>query len=336
MKSTVVRALLVCLVATVGAVAVPEQPATASPALSAERPVKPRPAAVRRSADGGAAARAKLPGDLLLTSPVRTAKPRDRTLRKASRDAARRRNTTSTPLVLSRQRATTAAASGRAESATVARAGGNLGYSSVTISADLNCTAEVTAYAGHPSLFYGGDACATIAFVDGIAYGPASIPAGPSLTAWTPVSQRTTGAGTVADPYVTTTVAAAGDTGVTITQTDTYAPNTNVWTTSVTIANPRGASVARVTHARDCYVAESDQGIGQARPAEATTFCEGVSAALGLVAASPDATWIEDQFSTVWTYATTGDDLPNTYISDSVDNGQAVSWALDPSATSQT
>lgn len=185
-------------------------------------------------------------------------------------------------------------------------------------------------------MFYGGDACATIAFIDGEAYGPTFIPAGPQLTAWTPVSQTTTGSGTSADPYSITTVVAAGATGVGLTQVDVYAPGTDAWTTTVTLSNPDGAAVTRVTQARDCYVAESDAGIGQAQPAQATTYCEGTSAALGLVAASAGSSWVEDFYGSVWQDATSGGALPDTWSGDLIDNGQAVSWALDPSATSQS
>jgi hypothetical protein len=130
-----------------------------------------------------------------------------------------------------------------------------------------------------------------------------------------------------------TTVVAAGSTGVQVSEQDIYTLGVNFWTTSVTITNPQAAAVTRITHARDCYLAGSDTGTGQADPATSTTYCQGKSAALGLTPNDPGSTWAEGGYSAMWAIAMTDADLPKTFVPTAVDNGQALSWKLSPGAT---
>ena len=271
-------------------------------------------------------------------SPPTRAKPADRTLRAVKPRLGR--NTTSTPAALSRAAGSAdhrppATLSSRSTglSVTAAATQATNAFSSITISPDLNCTAESAAFPAHPSQFYGGDACATFLWVDGAAYGPDSIPAGPSVEPWTPISQSVTGTGSANDPIRSVTVVAAGDTDVRLTQTDTLVVGSAFWKTDVTIDNPGGHHVTRVTTARDCYVAESDIGLGQATTANGISFCEGDSAALALVPKTTGSTFYENQYGAVWSAATRDADLPNSYEAAAVDNGQALSWAL-PAASS--
>ena len=72
----------------------------------------------------------------------------------------------------------------------------------IDVSPDLNCSATHRGYS-HADIFYGGTACATLAVVDGVTYGPEH-PAGPSPEAWSPLSQNVAGLGTVASPFMIT------------------------------------------------------------------------------------------------------------------------------------
>ena len=93
--------------------------------------------------------------------------------------------------------------------------------------------------------FFGDTACGTFLVVDGVLYGPSSIPAGGAaapLTPWTPVSQTpTTGSGTSADPWTIVTIVDAGTTGIRLTQTDTYVEGSESYRTTVSIASSAGS-----------------------------------------------------------------------------------------------
>ena len=315
-------------------------PARVSPASSVRR-VPPSSQGLRHLTPGGDR---RKPADPVRRAPA--LRPASAVASSAPRTLARERSrpgavaepqTRLASAVRTATRAGTAVLNGLGPvSAAVVPTAGSLGFTSLAVSPDLNCNPVVSSYTGHPSQVYGDTACATFLIVNGTTYGPAVIPAGPTVTAWTPISQATSGTGTSADPFVTRTVVGAGSTGVTLTQQDTWVPGRSAWTTDVTIANPLAASVTRVTHARDCFVAESDIGTGLADASTGITWCQGRSAALALVPGVSGASFVESQFSTVWALATADADLPGTYVPDVVDNGQAVSWALDPALASQS
>jgi uncharacterized repeat protein (TIGR01451 family) len=214
---------------------------------------------------------------------------------------------------------------------------------SIGISDQLNCSVNHTGDAAGE--FYNDTACGTFLVVDGTMYfSPAVIPAGqPSATPFTPVSQTgPTGAGTEADPYKVVTVVAAGSTGVTLTQTDTYVTGLESYRTDIVVANTSGAAhAARLYRAGDCFLQSSDTGYGAVDTATGAVACT-----TGLDPGSRIEQWfpltagssyLEAGFSTVWSTIAGMQPFPNTCTCTSLlDNGAGLSWDLNVPANAST
>jgi RHS repeat-associated protein len=212
------------------------------------------------------------------------------------------------------------------------------GLASVTVSPDLNC--DVTTTVDSAPSFYGGNACGTFFEVDGSIYGPASVPAGLSAGGLTSVSQTTTGSGTTGDPYVITTVVDVGSTGITATETDTWAAGATSYSTSVQLNNTDSASHSfHVYRAGDCYFDSNDVGFGEIAglaglPAGAVA-CRSAwnqsvpgNRMMEWVPQTAGVTSVEDNYGTVWQDVGAGGNLPGTCQCTSyIDNGMAIGWA---------
>ncbi len=204
--------------------------------------------------------------------------------------------------------------------------------SSITISPDLNCDVRHTEDTDPE--FYGATACGTFVAFGGTLYGPASVPAGGSLgahTGYTPVSQTAaTGAGTTADPYRVVTKVDLGDTGVQLTQTDTYVAGEQSYATSVSLANGSGSDVdAAVYRAGDCYAANSDSGLG--RVTESAVACVSASSdrVEQWVPITPGSHYYEAGYSQVWAAIATQQQFPDTCrCEEDIDNGSGLSWTV--------
>ena len=203
----------------------------------------------------------------------------------------------------------------------------------VGISDQLNCSVNhVDDTSGE---FFGDTGCGTFVVVDGTMYfSPSAIPAGqPSATPFTPVSQTgPTGTGTDADPYTIVTVVALGETGITLTQTDTYTTGLESYRTDIALQNSSGASrTTRVYRAADCYLQSSDAGYGAV-----DTTTGAVACTTGLEEGSRIEQWfpltsgssyLESGYSTVWGTITAMQPFPNTCLCTSnIDNGAGLSW----------
>jgi hypothetical protein len=108
-------------------------------------------------------------------------------------------------------------------------------------------------YDGQPSALVTD--CGTLLAVDGTTYGPNS-----RYVEFTPVSQsEVVGRGTEERPFKVTTVVDVGDTGLRITQTDSYVVGRNYYTTTITVKN-LGTSRQDVVlyHYGDCYLNLTD------------------------------------------------------------------------------
>lgn len=197
--------------------------------------------------------------------------------------------------------------------------------------------------AGEPSSeFYGGTnpgACGTfIASPAGggaTIYGP-NVPAGNPTTAFTPVSQTAVkGSGTGDDPYVVTTVADVGATGLRITQVDSYIVGEQSYATQIRVQN-RGASskAAILYHAGDCKLEGSDAGYGAYDAGTGGVFCS-VSAgnsprgrALGFIPRSTGSHYVEAEYGSVWD-GIDGSNFPDTCDCGTLqDNGAGLSWPI--------
>lgn len=221
----------------------------------------------------------------------------------------------------------------------------------VEISDTLNCA--VSYVSDEQPEFYGDTACGTLVVVDGVLYGPESIPAGGSAaprTAYTPVSQSgPTGSGTDADPYTIVTVVAAGETGITLTETDTYVSGQESYRTDVQISSSApGATDVRIYRAGDCYLQDSDSGFGAVDAATGAVSCVGIepgsdpvvpgSRIIQWLPITSGSHYMEDGYSTVWAQIGAQESFPDTCECDLLqDNGAGLSWDVNvPASGSRT
>src|ERR1700737_3907952 len=149
---------------------------------------------------------------------------------------------------------------------------------SIVITDTLNCQVAHSgdgAFEFFPPSSQTGD-CGTFVVIGGPLYGfapfagSAAAAANPRIT-FPPISQSAVlGSGTSADPYRIVTVVAAGTTGVTLTETDSYVTGQEVYRTDVQLANAGATTLPVLLYrAGDCYLQGSDFGFGRAGPAGA-------------------------------------------------------------------
>jgi hypothetical protein len=186
--------------------------------------------------------------------------------------------------------------------------------------------------------------CGTFLAVGGTLYTPnfgahgysaTPFPYTPTSVPFTPVLQTApTGSGTLADPFIVTTVADAGTTGLRITQIDTYVTGQSSYRTDVVLTNNTTQNQAvRLYHGIDCYLGGSDTGNGVAvtSPATATSRvgCTSPNRVEQLVAITAGNGYYEDFYGSVWDRINTRLPLPNTVQPAKVDNGIAIDWAVN-------
>ncbi|MPV49062.1 hypothetical protein GCG21_03385 [Pseudactinotalea sp. HY160] len=215
----------------------------------------------------------------------------------------------------------------------------------ITITDDLNCA--VNHAADTRPEWYEATACGTLVAVGGHLYGPASIPAGGSATgvagyvAFTPVSQSgPTGSGSAASPYAVTTVVDLGDTGIRLTQTDSYVVGEETYRTDVSLASTNGRAYSAIVYrAGDCYLQDSDYGRGridsggvpvcQARAGSNSP--DRIEAFYPLTAGSNH---IEAFYDDMWAAVGAMTNLPDTCVcTGEHDNAVAISWPVDLAAS---
>jgi hypothetical protein len=214
------------------------------------------------------------------------------------------------------------------------------------VSPDLGCT--MLAAGDADGEFYGGDACGTVIAVGGQLYGPADIPAGGNLTGagnytgWDPTSQATSGSGTSADPFVTTTGAAADGSPITVSQTDTYAAGGSTVNTATTLTNSSGSPVqVMLYHGFDCFPADSDTGTGTSSGGSVSCVSDNVTSdgarTLRLSPGTGGSTFVEEVYSDLWAGIATGNPFPNTVRADDHDTAEGLAWPVTvPAAGSVT
>ena len=217
---------------------------------------------------------------------------------------------------------------------------------SVALGDELSCQVAYTGDARFelfPSASKPGD-CGTLVFVGGTLYAP-NFSAHDAYRRqrhrhehpWTPVSQTAvSGTGTAASPFKVTTVAAAGASGVRVTQVDSYITGQESYKTETTVQNTGGAPAAGILYrAGDCYLQENDTGFGF------------VDAAAGAVGCSVNANnspagrieqwfpitganqYMEGTYSEVWGHIATHTPFPNTTrATEQLDNGAGISWSF--------
>ncbi len=198
----------------------------------------------------------------------------------------------------------------------------------ITTSDTLNCSVNhVDDTAGE---FYANTACGTFIAIGGVLYGPSSIPAGGGLGSYTPYTvggQSKSGSGTVNDPFRITTTVGLGDTGLSLTQVDSYVAGQAQFRTDVTLVNNSPTAVSGyVYRAADCYLANSDSGQGVVG-SDGRVGCTNTTRAEEFVPITGGSTYYEARYSEVWQAVATQQALPNTCRCDeTIDNGMALAW----------
>jgi hypothetical protein len=207
---------------------------------------------------------------------------------------------------------------------------------SIAIGNDLSCQVDHENDEAGGVFFEGGStldpdtSCGTLLAVGDTTFGR-------FYTEFTPVSQSdVVGRGTERSPFKITTVVDVGDTGLRITQTDSYVVGNNFYTTTITVQN-RGTSRQDVVlyHYGDCYLNGTDSdtrgkrvesSLGRAPACESTDpnapgrisllpRSGGYKYQAGALAATFDA------FDNQTPYGNTCDLCP-----DEVDSGVGLSW----------
>ena len=214
----------------------------------------------------------------------------------------------------------------------------------ITITPDLNC--QVRHRADDAPEFFGGEpgACGTFVSVDGTLYSPASVPAGsPAVgTPFTPVSQDVSGAGTDASPFRITTVVRLGDTGLTLTEVDSYVVGVEHYQTDVQLSaeDTDGPVDAIIYRAGDCFLQNADEGFGSVDPPSGAVRC--VAAAdpnapvpvpgpriEEWVPLSPGSRYLHGGFFDVWSAIGAQEPFANTCQCDEyLDNGAGLRWSV--------
>ncbi len=200
---------------------------------------------------------------------------------------------------------------------------------SVVTTPDLNCAVD---HAGDAAgEFFGDTGCGTFLAVGGTLFGPADVPGGLAVqtTAWTPVSQTVSGSGSPLDPFTILTKVAAGATGVTLTQTDTYVVGSESVRTTDVITNGGAARTVTLYRAGDCFLNDSDSGLGQVNQLSGAVACKspGSGRIEQWLPLSPGSRYYEAGFSDLWTAVNSKAPFPNTcQCADLIDNGAGLSW----------
>ncbi len=201
---------------------------------------------------------------------------------------------------------------------------------------NLACNANHTGDTA-PEFFGGTDpgACGTFIHTGETVYGP-DVPAGNPRTPYDLVSQSAvTGAGTSGNPFQVVTVVDVGETGLRITQTDSYVVGDEFYRTDIVVSNSTGSNIAAALyHAGDCFLQESDDGNGFFDSSGGGIYCSTNANNVppdrieGFVPLSSGSNYVEIDWPTIWDIID-GTQFPNTCECTTFqDNGAGLSWSL--------
>ncbi len=193
----------------------------------------------------------------------------------------------------------------------------------LTTTADLNCAVH---HSGDShGEFFGDTACGTFVTDGHHLFGPADVPAADFTSgagvyeAWTPVSQTgPTGSGTASDPFTLVTTVKGGP--FTVVQTDTYVTEQEYVSTDVKVTSSARVS-ATVYRAGDCYLQDSDVGLGRLDAGVAPTCVADPNSTNPnrieqLYPTTPGSRYMVGWFSDLWDAVASMQPLPNTIVGD--------------------
>lgn len=212
------------------------------------------------------------------------------------------------------------------------------------VGGDLECTLVDNAD-NPPSEFFddsGDSACGTFVDVKGTTYGPADIPNGDHLKdnetyrAWDGTAQTTGGTGTRADPYMTTTTAAAPASPLTISQTDRYVAGESDVSTTTTVTNTSDSDVSiTLYHAFDCFAGGTDRGTGASDPSTGAVSClsskvraDGGRRTLQLTPTTSGSHFVEEFYQDLWSDIAAQHEFTDSVRTDVHDTAAGLSWTV--------
>lgn len=208
------------------------------------------------------------------------------------------------------------------------------------VSDDLAC--QVSFINGGTFEFFPPDVapgdCGALVAVDGVLYAPdfeerpTAVDELKAPAFLAPVSERQSGTGTAADPYVLTTEVTAGD--ISISQKLSYVTGQYGFRVDITARNPSSAPHdVKVYFAGDCYASGSDIGYGFRRPEIRSIGCSQAphntpaGRTIQLTPLTPGSRGIEDFYANVWGRIGDLETFDDTCRCDeSIDNGVALQW----------
>ncbi|MGF3055118.1 LPXTG cell wall anchor domain-containing protein [Microbacterium sp. YY-01] len=216
----------------------------------------------------------------------------------------------------------------------------------ITISDDLNC--DVRHAQDTEPEWFNGTACGTFVAVGDELFGPRYVPAGSGATlasgysAFTPLNQSSvSGAGTAADPLTTTTRVALGDTGIELTQTDSYVVGEESYRTDIQLVSTAGSDHDVVLYrGGDCYLQDNDYGLGRV-DLGFVPVCQASSDGADpnrielFYPLTAGSNYFEGHYSSMWAAIGSKQPLPDecNCDGDEHDNAIAISWALTLAAS---
>lgn len=208
---------------------------------------------------------------------------------------------------------------------------------------DLSCSVNYTGDSFGE--FFHDTACGTFLAVGGpvsgggTVYGASDLPAASEVYSTPFVEDGQTqvlGNGSAANPYKVSTQVDAGDSGLSLTETDSYVSGADKYTATALITNSSpAAQTVTLYHAADCYVGNSDWGYGYLDSATGGVFCAKNAANSppgrleGLVPVQGGSSYLETHYYENWQAVGSGAPLPDTCdCSTYQDNGIAISWTV--------
>jgi uncharacterized repeat protein (TIGR01451 family) len=207
----------------------------------------------------------------------------------------------------------------------------------IGISTDLNCSVNHVGDASGE--WFANTACGTFLASGGTLYGPENVPeaaAATPRTAWTPVSQSAvTGSGTAASPFQIVTVTAAGNSGLQITETDSYVTGEESYRADVSVTNTGSTAASGVVYrGGDCFLQDSDSGFGIHDATSGAIACTRSllpgSRIEQMLPVTDDSNYFEGFYNDLWANIGTQNALPDTCdCSTFEDNSIGLSWDLN-------
>src|SRR4029079_6905691 len=135
-----------------------------------------------------------------------------------------------------------------------------------------------------------------------------------------------------------TTVVDLGGTGFRLTETDTYVVGQEAYLTTVAIQNNSGAAQSAIIYrAGDCFLQDSDDGVGQVDGAAVACKAPNNDRIEQWFPITSGSSYMEDDFDTVWAKIGAQQPFENTCQCDSeIDNGAGLSWTKSIAAGATT